>query len=93
MGSHETNRWKIGTVREVTLAILGFAGLAVLEQVVRALSCFFGTPLNIALETLPSILFAAWHMLQPCAFGHWGLLERLLQVSLTWQVVLKLTAA
>jgi len=88
MARHETNLWKTGTVRVATFAILGLTGLAGMEQIVSALGCFFSAPLNMALEALPSILLAGWHMLQPCAFGHWGLLERLLQVSLSWRFVL-----
>jgi hypothetical protein len=90
MARHETNSQKTGTVRGVTLVILGLTGLAGMKQIVSALSCCFGTPLNMALETLPSILSAVWHMLQPCAFGHLGLLERLLQVSISWHFVLTL---
>jgi len=93
MATHKTKSRKIVTKRAATFAVLGLTGLAGMEQVVSALDCFFGNPLNMALETLPSILIAAWHMLQPCAFGHLGLLERLLQISLSRQVVLTLTGA
>ncbi len=91
MTTHETESRKTGRVRELTFAILGLTGLAGIEQIVSAFNCFFGAPLNIALETLPSILLIAWHLLQHCAFGHVGLLERVLQVSLSWQFVLRLT--
>jgi hypothetical protein len=93
VATHKTKSRKIVTKRAASFAVLGLTGLAGMEQVVSAFGCLFGAPLNMALETLPSILMAAWHMLQPCALGHLGLLERLLQIPLSWQVVLTLTGA
>lgn len=93
MPIHKTRLWKTGTIKAVTFAVLGFTGLAGAGQIAGGLSRFFGIPLEMVLEALPSLLLAARHMLQPCAFGHIGLLERLLQLSSSWPLVLTLTGA
>ncbi len=88
MATQETKSRKTGALKGATLAIFGLVGLAGMERMASGLACFFGIPLNMALETLPSILLTAWHMLQPCAFGHFGLLEDFLQVSLSWHALM-----
>src|SRR5262245_32138502 len=93
MTTHETKSRKTSAPRGATFAILGFAGLAAMEHVASGLAGLLCFPLKMALETLPTIVLTAWHILQPCAFGHIGLLGGLLQVSTSWQFVLTLTGA
>ena len=93
MATQETKSLKTRGARGAALAILGLAGLAGMEQIAGGLACIFGVSLNMALETLPSILLMAWHILQPCMLGHMRLLESLLQVSLSWQFILTVTRA
>ena len=64
--------------------LLGLASLfAGLNRCECLLSAFFRIPLNTVLETLPSVILAAWHVLGPCAFAHIRLLDGLLEVSLS----------
>jgi len=85
MAMQETKSRITGAGRGAAFAILGLAGLVGMEQITTGLVCVFSISLKMTLETLPSILLAAWHILQSCAFGHLRLLEGLLQVSVLWQ--------
>jgi len=93
MAAQETKSWKTGAITVGVFAILGFAGLAGIEQIAGGLVCVLGITLRMALATLPSILLRALPILQPCAFGHLRLLGGLLQVSASWKLVLMLTGA
>ena len=93
MATEETRSRKAGKATGAAFAILGFTGLVGMQQVTSHLACFLGIPLEIVLDTLPSILLRGWHILQPCGFGHPRLLEGLLHVSLSWKLLLTLTGA
>lgn len=93
MATEETKSQKTGKAKGAAFAILGFTGLVGMQQVTSHLACFLGIPLEIVLDTLPSILLRGWHLLQPCAFGHLRLLEGLLHVSVSWKLVQTLTGA
>jgi len=90
MAARGTKLRKTGTIMIAVFAILGLPGLIGMQQVTSRLACFLGISLEIALETLPSILLRVLHLLQPCAFVH---LEDLLQVSACWHFILTVTAA
>lgn len=70
MATEETRSRKTGKATGAALAILGLTGLLAMQQITSHLACFLGVPLEIALDTLPSILVRGWYILQPCAFGH-----------------------
>ena len=93
MAGHETNSRMTGTVKGVAFAILGLTGLSVMEQIASGLGSSFGILLAMALEMAPSVLLAAWHILQPCVFVHIGFLERLLEISFFLVVRLALPGA
>ena len=93
MATHDTESQKTGTVKRVAFAILGLAGLAGMDQIASELVCVFGIPLKTALETLPTIILTAWHILQPGTFGYLRLLAGLVQVSGSWQFALTLIGA
>ena len=80
------------SARAAASAVLTLAGLLGMDQVTNGLVCVFGISLKIALETLPAIVLTAWHLLQPYAFRHWGLLESLVQVCISLQFALTLTS-
>lgn len=64
--------------------LLWLAGLlAGLNHCECLLSEFFGIPVKIVLEALPSVILAAWHLLAPCLLAHVRLLDGLLRVSLS----------
>ncbi len=90
--TQRTRSQSISSITRAALALSGLAGLAgSLDQVACHVSSFLGVPARAALETLPSILLASRHILQPCALGHLRLLEGLLQISIScWQVILTL---
>ena len=92
MAAQETKSWKTGAVTVAVFAILGLTGLIGMQQLTSRLACFLGIPLEIALETLPSIFLRVLHILQPCAFGHLRLLEGL-QVPVSWHFILAVTHA
>ena len=92
MATQKTRSQRISSTTRVALTLLGLTGLAgSLDQAACHLSCFVGITARALLETLPSIFLSAWHILQPCALGHWRLLEGLLQISVSgWQFALTL---
>lgn len=91
MAAQERKLWKTGAITVAVFAILELTGLIGMQQIASRLGCLLGIPLEIVLETLPSILLRVFHIFQPCAFGHLGLLEGLLQVSASWKLVLILS--
>ena len=93
MASEERRSRKTGKAKGAAFAILGLTGLVGMQQITSHLACLLAVPLEILLDTLPSILLRSWHILQPCAFGHLRLLEGLLRVSVSWKIVLTLTGA
>jgi hypothetical protein len=90
MATQKTRSEKISSVMLVALALSGLAVLAgSLDHAACRLSYFLGLPARAALETLPSILLGALHILQPCAFGDLKFLESFLQISAScWPFVL-----
>jgi len=95
MAARKTRTRKTGPVAGATLLFLGLSGLvSSLDGTICRLATFLGIPSWAAGETVPSIVLGAWHILQPCAFGHLRLLEALLQISgPCWQFVLTLAGA
>jgi hypothetical protein len=93
--TQKTRSQRISSVTGAALTVLGLAGsIGSLDQAACGLSDFIGSPLAIALQTLPSIILKAWHLLEPCALGHLRLLEGLLQISAScWQFVATLAGA
>ncbi len=82
MATQKTQSQRISSITGAALTLLGLAALAgSLDQAACRVSCFLGIPMRAALEALPSILLAAWHILQPCALGHLRLVEGVVQIS------------
>lgn len=97
MGTQRRGSQGIRSVVGRTFMLLAVAGLASLTgglgQAACPLSAFSEIPLGALLGALSPVIPAAWH-LAPCLFGHTGLLESLLQVSVCcWQFVLAFTVA
>lgn len=93
MARQEARSRRMGTVMGAALGILGLAGSTGIEQIAGGFDCVFGISLKMALETLPSILLMAWHILQTLRLDHMGLLEGLLQASVSWHFILTVTGA
>jgi hypothetical protein len=93
--TQKTRSQGIRSAAGAALTLLGLAALVGgLDQSVCRLSEFLGISLRVALETIPSILLAVWHLLEPCALGHLRFLDGLLQISVScWQFVVILAAA
>jgi hypothetical protein len=93
--TQKTRSQRISSPTGAALTILGLAALVgSLDQSVCRLSEFLGISLRVALEAIPSILLAAWHLLEPCALCQLRFLDGLLQVSIScWQFVVTLAAA
>lgn len=91
MGTQNKTTQKMSSATGAVLALLGLATAGSLDLGTCGLTHLLGIPVKVALEPLPSILLAAWPMLQPCAFGHLRLLEGVLQIFVScWQCVLTL---
>ena len=79
-----TQKARILSMLGGALTVLGLASLSgALNHAACLLSAFFGFPVKTLLEVLPSVILAAWHVLEPCLFAHIRLLDGLLQVSLS----------
>ena len=92
MAKNKTRSKAINSLAGSALALLGLAGsLGGLDHLAGRWSEFFCIPLRVAIETLPSIVLAAWQISEPCILGHLGVLEGLLEVPAScWQIVLTL---
>ena len=90
MGTRKKTTQKMNSTGAV-LALLGLASAGSLDLSTGGLPHLLGIPLKVAIEALPAIVLAAWHMLPPCAFGRPWLLEGIVQISACcWQCVLAL---
>ena len=90
-----TQKARIGSILGGALTVLGLASLVGgLSHAACLLTAFFGMPLKTIWEALPTVILAAWRLLEPCVITHSGLLDGLLQVSLSCgRFVLALVAA
>lgn len=90
-----TQKTRIRSITGGALTVLGLASLVGgLSHAACLLIAIVGMPVKALWEALPSVILAVWHLLGPCLFAHSGLLEGLLQVSLSCaQFVLAFAAA
>lgn len=75
---------KISPATGAVLALLGLATSGGLDLGRCALNRLLGTPVKGAIEALPSILLAAWHISRPCPLFHPRFLDILLQIFVSW---------
>ncbi|PYT98299.1 MAG: hypothetical protein DMG38_16210 [Acidobacteria bacterium] len=84
MAKQETSSQEINSATGAVLALLGLATVGSLDLGKCGLIYLLGIPVKVAIEALPSILLAAWHLLQPCALVHLRFLDGLLRISVSW---------
>lgn len=90
MATQNRRSQRIGSVLGGTFTLLGLTGLiGGLSRAVCLPDVFFEIPLRTVLDALTPVILATWQLGLPCLFGHTGLLESLLQVSVCgWRLFL-----
>lgn len=79
-----TQKARIGSILGGALTVLGLASLVGgLSHAACLFPVFFGMAVKTLWEALPPVILAACHFLEPWVFTHSGLLDGLLQVSLS----------